>query len=151
MALTIGPLHVRRSIFIQATPSRVWRHFLDEEAICGWLDQGHKVHTFEPHIGGTVAMSIEIDGERADYGGEVLVLEPEAEISFESQWAGDRAWTVPTFWTFRLTALYDGTLVELFHHGFERLGADAADALEGYEDGWNIQHLASLRSIVESG
>ncbi|GIS19235.1 MAG: hypothetical protein CM15mP120_11510 [Pseudomonadota bacterium] len=26
----------------------------------------------------------------------------------------------PTFTTFRLTALYSGTLVELLHHGFER-------------------------------
>ena len=38
---------------------------------------------------------------------------------------------------------------EIFHHGFERLGADAADNLEGYEEGWDIRHLKTLRSIVE--
>ena len=56
---------------------------------------------------------------------------------------------MPTFVTIRLTALYDGTLVELFHHGFERLGADAANELEGYESGWHTNHLEALRSIVE--
>ena len=40
-------------------------------------------------------------------------------------------------------------MVEFFHHGFERLGADAADELEGYEEGWGLTHLASLRSLVE--
>jgi hypothetical protein len=54
-------------------------------------------------------------------------------------------------WTIRLTPLYGGTLVELFHHGFERLGRDAADNLEGYEEGWTTRHLKSLRKIAEAG
>ncbi len=41
-------------------------------------------------------------------------------------------------------------MVELFHHGFERLGAEAADNLQGYEEGWDIKHLKALRSIVTS-
>ena len=58
-------------------------------------------------------------------------------------------WPVPTFMTIRLTPLYDATLVEIFHHGFERLGIDAADNLQGYEEGWDIKHLKALRAIVE--
>lgn len=149
MGLHIGPLHVRRSILINANPARVWEHFSSFEAICGWLDQGHTLHSFEPKVGGTVELSIEIDGERHYYGGPVLVYDPGQELSFESQWTGSRAWPVPTFWTLRLTPIYDATMVELLHHGFERLGADAADNLEGYEEGWDITHLASLRTLVE--
>ena len=40
-------------------------------------------------------------------------------------------------------------MVELFHHGFERLGADAADNLEAYESGWDVKHLKALRASVE--
>jgi hypothetical protein len=57
---------------------------------------------------------------------------------------------VPTFWTIRLTPIYDATLVELFHHGFERMGADGADLLEAFESGWDVKHLKALRAIVES-
>jgi hypothetical protein len=45
--------------------------------------------------------------------------------------------------------LYDGTHVELFHHGFERLADQAADDLQGYEEGWDVKHLTTLRKIVE--
>ncbi len=100
-------------------------------------------------MGGKVQLSVEIDGEERFYGGSVLVFEPEREVSFESQWQEPYAWPVPTLWTIRLTAMYGGTHVEIFHHGFERLGADAADNLEGYEQGWDIKHLKALREIVE--
>ena len=149
MGLTIGPLHVRRSIFINAAPSRVWNEFESFDALCGWLDAGHTVHELDARPGGRVDMSVEIDGTRHHYGGSVLVVEPEKELSFTSQWEGERAWPVPTFWTIRLTAIYDGTLVELFHHGFERMGAAAADELEGYEGGWTVNHLQALRATVE--
>jgi len=147
--MKIGELHVRRSILIQALPRRVWQEFESFERITGWLDLGHRVHTFEPKLGGLVEMSVEIDGGRRAYGGRVIVFEPEREISFTSQWEPPHSWPVPTFWTIRLTPIYDGTQVEIFHHGFERMGAGAADELEGYEGGWDITHLRQLRSIVE--
>ena len=149
MGMEIGCLYVRRSILIQALPNRVWKEFESFDRIKKWLSRGHELHTFEPLVGGRVEMSVEIDGERRHYGGSVLIYEVAREVSFESQWEPPHSWPVPTFWTIRLTALYDGTMVEIFHHGFERLGAQAADNLQGYEDGWNIIHLKALRSIVE--
>lgn len=149
MGLVIGLLNVRRSILIQATPERVWEEFESFERIGAWLGRGHTLHVFEPRRGGEVDMSVEIDGERRHYGGPVLIYEREREVSFESNWEPPHAWPVPTLWTIRLTPLYDATLVELFHHGFERLGAAAADNLQGYEDGWDVKHLKALRSIVE--
>jgi len=150
LGLQISTLNVRRSIFIQADPARVWQEFGSFDRIHAWLGRGHQLHRFEPRLGGSVEMSVELDGKRRHYGGRVLVFDPEHEVSFESNWEdASHTWPVPTLWTIRLTPLYDGTHVELFHHGFERLGPDAADNLEGYEEGWDVKHLKALRSIVE--
>jgi hypothetical protein len=71
-------------------------------------------------------------------------------MTFESNWEGaPLTGAAPTFMTIRLTGLYDATLVEIFHHGFERLGTEAADNLQGYEEGWDVKHLKALRAIVE--
>ena len=150
MGMTIGSLYVRRSIVIQATPARVWQEFESFARIQSWLSLGHVLHGFDTAVGGQVEFSVDIDGEQRFYGGAVLVYEPQKEVSFESQWHPPHAWAVPTFWTIRLTSLYDGTHVEIFHHGFERLGVDAADNLQGFEQGWDIKHLQALREIVES-
>lgn len=149
MGLKIGSLYVRRSILIQAMPARVWQEFQSFDKVSSWLNLGHQLHAFECEIGGEVKMSVEIAGEQRFYGGRILHFDPEREVSFESQWDPPHSGPIPTFWTIRLTPLYDGTMVEIFHHGFERMGAAAADNLEGYEDGWDIKHLKALRSIVE--
>lgn len=95
-------------------------------------------------------MSVEIDGVVHFFGGRVIAIEPQRKISFTSQWQGELAWAVPTIWTIRSTQVYEGTQVEIFHHGFERLGAQAADALQDYESGWDTKHLRTLRHRVES-
>lgn len=95
-------------------------------------------------------MSVEIGGEQRHYGGRVLVLEAPSEVSFESRWAPRHDWPVPTFCTLRLTSVYDATLVEILHHGCERMGAAAADDLQDDESGWDVKHLKALRAIVES-
>ena len=92
-------------------------------------------------------------GIPADYDrdGRKPVFEEAREVTWDDNWdAPERRWPVPTFITIRLTSLYEGTQVELFHHGFERLGADAADNLQGYESGWDLKHLSVLRNIVET-
>lgn len=149
METQIGLLNVRRSILIEATPARVWEEFASFERVAAWLGHGHQLHKFEPRLGGAVDMSVEIEGKRRHYGGRVLIYERDREVTFESNWEDPPyTWPVPTLWTIRLTPLYEGTMVEIFHHGFERLGAQAADNLQGYEDGWDIKHLKALRSIV---
>ena len=149
MGIRVGALHVRRSIFIQASAQRVWEEFESFDRVSRWLDLGHKLHALELVTGGSVDMSVEIDGKERHYGGKVVLIERERELSFESNWEPPHDWPVPTFWTIRLTPLYAGTMVEIFHHGFERLGADAADNLEGYEQGWDVKHLKALRAVVE--
>jgi hypothetical protein len=51
--------------------------------------------------------------------------------------------------TLRLTPALGGTLVELFHHGFEHVGGDVAGEHEGYEQGWGMLQLSSLKAVVE--
>lgn len=151
MGIEMSRLHLRRSIFIRATPERVWKEFESFERLDGWFGRGHRLEKYEPRLGARVELSVEIDGGRQRYGGEVIVLEEAGEVTWTNNWMdSDQAWPVPTFLTIRLTGLYEGTLVELFHHGFERLGADAADNLEGFEEGWDLKHLSALREIVEA-
>ena len=150
MGIEVSLLNVRRSILIQASPERVWREFQSFERISAWFGRGHQLHTFEPRLNGRVVMSVELGGKRQRFGGSVIVYEPEREMTFENNWEeAPLTWPVPTFMTIRLTPLYDATLVEISHHGFERLGADAADNLQGYVEGWDVKHLKALRSIVE--
>jgi uncharacterized protein YndB with AHSA1/START domain len=149
MGVQIGALNVRRSILINAPPRRVWAEFVSLEAMRAWFGRGHLLHVYEPRLGGGVDLSVEIDGERRHYGGRVLVFDADREVTFESNWAAPHSWPVPTLITIRITPLYEVSLVEIFHHGFERLGGAAADNLEGYEQGWDVKHLTALRAIVE--
>ena len=150
MSLQIGALHVRRSIFIDALPSRVWEEFATHSRVAAWLSHGHVLHTFESRAGGRVEFSVAIGGIERRFGGRVVDYAPPQGLSLEINWHDpDWATPVPNFWTFRLTPLYGGTHVELFHHGFERLGRDAALTLQGFEQGWDVKHLVALRAIVE--
>lgn len=149
MGARIGALHVRRSGFIEASPERVWQEFTTFERVEAWFGRGHRLEVYEPEIGGRVRLSVEIDGDRRPFGGSVTVFEPEREVTFSDNWEVD-GWPVPTAITIRLTPLFEGCLVELFHHGFERLGSEASSELEGYEAGWHARHLEALKSIVEA-
>jgi uncharacterized protein YndB with AHSA1/START domain len=159
VGLQLGHLYIRRSTFINATPERTWQEFASFETLRDWFGTpflvpgGRTSHTlleFEPRAGGSIRLSVGLDGEARCFGGRVLVCEPARELSFENNWEPPHAEPVSTFITIRLASLYGGTHVELFHHGFERWDARAGEMLEGYESGWHPLHLEALRSIVES-
>lgn len=150
MGITVSLLNVRRSILIKASPERVWKEFASFDRVDAWFGLGHTLHRFEPKAGGAAEMSVTIDGEERHFGGPIVVFEPGREVTLESNWHPPHAWPVPTFFTIRLSPIYDGTMVEIFHHGFERLGPEAADSLQAYEEGWDLKHLCALRTIVES-
>jgi len=42
----------------------------------------------------------------------------------------------------------EATFVQLFHHGFEALGADAADNHRGFEGGWTMPPLEPCASSL---
>jgi uncharacterized protein YndB with AHSA1/START domain len=134
MGIELGRLRVRRSVLIDAAPAVVWGHFETFDRMSAWFGIGHTLERFEPAVGGRVELSVEIGGERRPFGGAVLVWETGRELTFEDNWFVD-PWPLPTFITIRLAPVFEGTHVELFHHGFERLGATAAAEHLGYEDG----------------
>lgn len=150
MGTTIGTMHVRRSGFVQASPERVWEEFASFDRLRAWFGIGHTLQAYEPKLGAYVELSVELDGTRQHYGGPITVLEPVREVTFECNWQdASLAWNVPTQWTLRLTPAYGGTMVEIFHHGFERLGEAGSAELEGYEEGWDNKHLKALRAVIE--
>lgn len=151
MATQVGILAVRRSIWIQATPERVWQEFETFERMKAWFGTGHELTRYEPGPGGWVETNAgEYNGEALLFGGKVLVWDPPNELTFENDWYG-RGWMAPSLMTFRLTAESGGTVVELFHHGFERTGEALTETLNGFENGWDLRHLNRLRQIVDAG
>lgn len=143
-------LSVRRSIFIHASPARVWQEFETFERMQAWWGTGHELLTYEPREGGRIEMSVEVEGEMRRFGGAILVFAPGEEITFEDNWIPVREWPVPVYITIRLTPFQDGTVVELLVHGFERFGDLAAERHLGLERGWSVHQLAGLRAIVEA-
>jgi uncharacterized protein YndB with AHSA1/START domain len=149
MPAEIGTLAVRRSTLINAPPERVWQEFESFERMAAWWGTGHRLLTYEPRRGGRVEMEVDIEHQSMRYGGEITVFEPGHELTFENDWIPNQGWQAPTLITLRLTPALGGTLVELFHHAFERVGADAADQHAGFEGGWTMRQLDALRAIVE--
>src|SRR3972149_1159637 len=150
MATQIGPFAVRRSIWIKATPERVWRGFETFERMKAWFGPGHALTQYEPRVGGVVETDAgELEGEKLLFRGRVTVFDPPRELTFEQDWIG-HGWTAPPLITLRLSAVQGGTLVELFHHGFERVGDDPGENLRGFEGGWTLRQLEALRQLVEA-
>jgi len=150
MGTEIGPLAVRRSIWINATPERVWQELESFERMKLWFGTGHTLVKYEPRVGGMVETDAgELEGEALRFGGQVTVFDPPRELTFENDWFG-HGWAAPSLITIRLTPALGGTVVELFHHGFERVGGDAGENHRGFEGGWTIRQLEALRQIVEA-
>jgi uncharacterized protein YndB with AHSA1/START domain len=147
---TIGPLAVRRSVWIDASAARVWEEFADLERMRRWFGTGHVLVQYECKVGATVETDASGDHDSTDelrFVGKVLSVVPEREITFEQDWVG-HGWKSPPLVTLRLTPLDGGTLVELFHHGFEAVGPDGAEDHRGFEGGWTMRQLDALHDLV---
>jgi uncharacterized protein YndB with AHSA1/START domain len=150
MGTEVGALVVRRSIWIDAKPERVWEEFKSFDAMKAWFGTGHTLVRYEPHVGGSVETDPSaVQGEPMRFAGQVTVFDPPRELTFEQDWIG-HGWPGPTLITFRLTPTAGGTLVELLHHGFERLGTDAAENHRGFEGGWGMMQLEALHERVRA-
>ncbi len=153
MGVEIGQLAVRRSILINAPPERVWQEFESFERMKLWFGTGHTLLKYEPQVGGWVETDAGPASEEHPwalrFGGRILVFDPPSELTFENDWLGSD-WAAPSLITIRLTPALGGTVVELFHHGFERTGEQAAEMQRGFEGGWTIRQLEALRQLVEA-
>jgi uncharacterized protein YndB with AHSA1/START domain len=142
-------LTVRRCIFIEAPPERVWQEFETFERMRAWFGTGHTLITYEPRIGGWVELEVDVEGETLRFGGRVTTFEPPRELTFEDDWIPPRnGLSESILITLRLTPVDGGTIVELIQHGFERIGDRATEVHRGHEGGWTIRQLAALRDII---
>lgn len=152
IATKIGPLAVRRSIYIKATPERIWQEFESLERMRAWFGTGHKLVKYEPRVGAEV--ETDASGVHDEHPGQlrfvgrVTVYDPPRELTFEQDWVG-RGWTAAALITIRLTPALAGTVVELFHHNFENMGADPGELLRGFEGGWTTRQMEALLAVVE--
>jgi uncharacterized protein YndB with AHSA1/START domain len=149
-----GKLLIRRSIQIAAPPERVWREFESHDAFSRWWatagdDRSETVPRYEPRVGGMIEFAVTSGGGDITFAGRVLNVEPARELSFELEFLG-QDWLAPTTVTVRLTPNAYGTLVEILHYGFERIGAGAVEQFHAFEGGWDLRELRQLRSAVES-
>jgi len=78
---------VRLHRFLRAPPERVYRAFLDADAIAKWLPPNGftgKVHQMDARVGGTHRMSFTnlATGQSHSFGGEYLELVPHERIRY---------------------------------------------------------------------
>jgi uncharacterized protein YndB with AHSA1/START domain len=81
----VMPNTVRFHRVLRATPERVYRAFLDSDAMVKWLPPNGftaKVHHMDPRVGGTYKMSFTnfTSGKSHSFGGEYLELVPHERI-----------------------------------------------------------------------
>ncbi len=149
MGIKIGLLAVRRSIFVAADPDRVWKELESFEAMKRWFGTGHRLLEYEPKVGGSVLLECDVEGVARRFGGAIVVFEPGREVTWDNDWIPSSA-PAPNMITLRLNPVSRGTVVELFHHGFERVGPDGPTRHRGFEGGWNLRQLQALRELVEA-
>ena len=89
---------------------------------------------FEPRAGGLV-YEVNSEGDHGSWA-EVIVLEPPHRLVLA--WKPNDRNEPPTEVDIRFEPDGDGTIVRLEHRGWERLGARAAEAREGHDQGWSV-------------
>lgn len=152
-------LVVRRSVHVKAPIERVWKEFASFERMNLWwgktvgapeagTPKGQRLIAYEPRQGGHIEMEVLYQGGALRYGGTIIAFEPNRELTFECDWIPNQGWERPTLVTIRLRPALGGTLVELFHYGFERTGKNAGDEHAGYEGGWSMTQLNALRELA---
>ena len=130
---------VRKSVVVRRTPEEAFAIFT--ERLASWWPL-HQYSIFqaesaacvlEGRVGGKLYETSR-SGERRDWG-TILIWDP--PLRFVTTWHPGQDPTKPMEVEVRFIAVPEGTRVELEHRNWEQLGAKAADAREGYDQGWN--------------
>jgi uncharacterized protein YndB with AHSA1/START domain len=84
------PYNVELHRVLRATPERVYRAFLDSDAMAKWLPPNGftgKVHHLDPRVGGTYKMSFTnfTSGKSHSFGGEYLELVPNQRLRWSDR------------------------------------------------------------------
>lgn len=129
---------IRKSVVVRRTPEEAFSVFT--ERLTSWWP--HKTHSLskggaasvvmEPKTGGKL-YEVSDSGERQEWGTIVSWDPPRGLVT---TWHPGMDPLKATEVEVRFTAVPEGTRVDLEHRNWEKLGAKAAEAREGYDKGW---------------
>jgi uncharacterized protein YndB with AHSA1/START domain len=151
-----GALVMRRSMFIRATPERIWQEVESYERFAAWWGVDTetlktKILRWEPRVGGWFENQGTHSGAPINFKGQIVTCDPPRELTVDwNSFLPEYEWHEPTYVTVRLTPAPGGTVVEILQHGFEWCGEGAAQYHRDAEGGWDTMELEVLRSIVEA-
>lgn len=138
---------VRLHRVFAAKPEKLYRAFLDADAMAKWLPPHGftcHLHHMEPKVGGTFRMSFTnfTTGNSNSFGGEYLELVPNERLRYTDRF-DDPNLPGTMHVTVKLKAVSVGTEVDI-----EQAGIPALIPVEACYLGWQ-QCLAQLANIVE--
>src|SRR5688500_16939204 len=133
---------------LRSTPERVYRAFLDSDALVKWIPPNGftgKVHNLDARVGGTFKMSFTnfTTGSSHSFGGEYLELVPHERIRYTDKF-DDPNLPGEIHVTIRLKAVTVGTEVNI-----EQAGIPDVIPAEACYLGWQ-ESLILLAKLVEA-
>ena len=139
---------VRLHRVLRATPERIYRAFLDADAMVKWLPPNGftaRVHHMDAKVGGTYKMSFTnfTSGKSHAFGGEYLELVPHERIRYTDRF-DDPNLPGEMHTTVTLKAVSVGTELHV-----EQTGLPAVIPVEACYLGWQ-ESLALLAKLVEA-
>jgi uncharacterized protein YndB with AHSA1/START domain len=143
--MTKGTVNLHR--VLRSTPERVYRAFLDPDAMAKWLPPYGftcKVHHMDPRVGGTYRMSFTnfSTGQGHSFGGEYRELVPFEKIQYTDQFE-DPGFSGEMRTTISLRQVSCGTEISIVQDGLpEVIPVDMCYL------GWQ-ESLAQLATLVE--
>jgi uncharacterized protein YndB with AHSA1/START domain len=142
------PNTVRLHRVLRSTPERIYRAFLDPEAMSKWLPPNGftgKVHQMDARVGGTYRMSFTnfTSGKSHSFGGEYLELVPNERIRHTDKFDDPNLPGVMTV-TVTLKKVLVGTEVNIVQEGLPDVIPPDACTL-----GWQ-ESLTLLTKLVEA-
>ena len=142
------PNTVQFHLVLRTTPERLYRAFIDPDAMAKWLPPNGftgKVHHMDPRVGGTYKMSFTnfTSGKSHSFGGEYLDLVPHERLRWTDRFDDPNLPGEMTV-TVRLKQVSVGTEVKIVQEGIPDVIPPEACSL-----GWQ-ESLALLATLVEA-
>jgi uncharacterized protein YndB with AHSA1/START domain len=142
------PNTVQFHLVLRTTPERLYRAFIDPDAMVKWLPPNGftgKVHQMDPRVGGTYRMSFTnfTSGKSHSFGGEYLELVPHERLRWTDRFDDPNLPGEMTV-TVRLKKVSVGTEVNIVQEGIPDVIPPDACSL-----GWQ-ESLTLLAKLVEA-
>lgn len=143
----MGTHTIRLHRVLKASPEKVYRAFLDADAMCKWLPPygfTGKMYHLEPKVGGTFKMSFSnfTTQQSHSFGGQYLELVPNERLRYTDEFEDPNLPGVITV-TVTLKEVFCGTELSVIQEGVPEVIPEAACYL-----GWQ-ESLMQLATLVE--